>query len=207
MGLLRDLAQWVLAWAQSPWSDVALAVIAFAESSFFPIPPDTLLIPLALARREHAFWLAALCTAASVLGGLFGYLIGRIGGRPIALRLFGHGRVAVAEALYKRYDTWAVFIAGLTPIPYKVFTVAAGVCVLDVPRFVVASILGRGARFFLVAGVIFVFGEPIRDLLDQYLELAAAALGVLLVAGFAVLHLLQRRHRRSVATREREPAP
>lgn len=195
MSLLRDVVHWVLAWAQTPWSDLALVVLAFAESSFFPVPPDTLLITLALARPEHAFWLAALCTVASVAGGLFGYLIGKVGGRPVALRLFGPTRVAMAEALYKRYDTWAVFIAGFTPIPYKVFTIAAGVCTLDVRRFALASLLGRGGRFFLVAAVIFVFGEAIRDLLEQYLELAAAVLGTLIVAGFTALHLLQRRHR------------
>jgi membrane protein YqaA with SNARE-associated domain len=204
MGMVRDLVQWVLAWAQTPWSDAALAALAFAESSFFPVPPDTLLITLALARPEHAFWLAGLCTVASVLGGLFGYLIGRVGGRPLALRLFGQQRVAAAEALYKRYDTWAVFLAGFTPIPYKVFTIAAGVCALDVPRFTLASLLGRGARFFLVAAVIFVFGEPIRHLLERYLELAAAVLGLLIVAGFGALHLIQKRHRSSAVAREGE---
>lgn len=194
MGVLRDLVAWVVAWAQSPWSDMALAVLAFVESSVFPVPPDTLLIPLALARPEHAFWLAALCTAASVVGGLFGYLIGRVGGRPIALRLFGPARVGAAEELYRRYDTWAVFIAAFTPIPYKVFTIAAGVCRLDLGRFTLASVVGRGGRFFLVAGVIFMFGEPIRAFLDSYLELAAALLGALLVGGFVVLHVIQRRH-------------
>lgn len=200
MSLLRDLVQWVLAWAQTPWSDLALVVLAFVESSFFPVPPDTLLITLALARPQDAFWLAALCTVASVLGGLLGYLIGRVGGRPVAIRLFGQARVAMAEALYKRYDTWAVFIAGFTPIPYKVFTIAAGVCALDVRRFALASLLGRGGRFFLVAAVVVVFGDPIRDFLERYLELAAAILGALIVAGFAALHLLQRRQRRAPAS-------
>lgn len=206
MGLLRDLVQWVLAWAQSPWSDIALGVLAFVESSFFPVPPDTLLIPLAIARPEHAFWLAAICTAGSTLGGLAGYGIGRAGGRPIALRLFGAGRVAVAEALYRRYDTWAVFIAAFTPIPYKVFTIAAGVCRLDLPRFALASIVGRGTRFFLVAGVIYLFGAPIRDFLEHYFELAAAILGILVVAGFAVLHLIQRRHHAGARSEEEHAA-
>lgn len=198
MEFVRELASWVVAWASTPYGPIALAVLAFAEASFFPIPPDTLLIPLALARPAFAFGLAALCTLGSVGGGLFGYALGYYGGRPLALRLFGEEKVDFAQRLYQRYDVWAIFVAAFTPIPYKVFTVAAGMCVINTRRFLVASLVGRGARFFLVAGAIYLFGETVQGFIENYFELAVTVFTVLLIGGFALLSAASRRLRRQI---------
>jgi membrane protein YqaA with SNARE-associated domain len=192
MGMLKDLAHWVLAWADTPYSTVALFVLSFAESSFFPIPPDTLLIALGLMQPHAALFLALIATIGSVLGGILGFGIGRYGGRPVVLKLFGEQKVSNVERLYKRYDVWAVFFAAFTPIPYKVFSISAGVCDLDLKRFALASLLGRGGRFFLVGGLLTVFGDSIQFYLTNYLEVAIIALSLLLVAGFVSLRFVNR---------------
>lgn len=193
MNLLKDLARWTVSWAATPYASSALFAIAFAESSFFPIPPDLLLIPLCLANPKMALGYAAVCTAGSVLGGMFGFLIGLKGGRPLLLKLFSHQKVALVEAYFRKYDVWAVGIAAFTPIPYKVFTIAAGVFDLDFKRFVLTSVVGRGGRFFLVAGLIMIFGETIRYLLSKYFELAVTLIAIALVGGFYLIHHLGRR--------------
>lgn len=183
---------WVLTWADRPGGPWALVGISFAESSFFPIPPDILLIPLCLAAPGRALVFATLCTAASVLGGMFGYLIGSFAfdsiGRPI-LELFGGMEMfGQVQNLYQTYDAWAVGIAGFTPIPYKVFTISAGFFDLSFPVFVAASAVGRGGRFFLVALLLRLFGEPIKEIIDRYFNLLTVAVVALIVAGFLVLH-------------------
>jgi membrane protein YqaA with SNARE-associated domain len=176
----------MLDWAASPWAPLALFIFAFWESSFFPIPPDPLLIAMAVASPELALVFAAICTVASVGGAALGYGIGKKGGRPIVHRLFSENKISAAERLYHRYDVWAVGAAAFTPIPYKVFTITAGVAELNFPRFLIASTLGRGGRFFLVGTLIFFFGPTIQNWIDNYFNYLTAAFLLLLVAGFLV---------------------
>ena len=191
---IRVTYDWVLSWADRPGGVWALAGISFAESSFFPIPPDILLIPLCLAAPKRAYWYAGLCTAASVVGGMAGYAIGwlffeSVGGGIIEL----YGLADFFEQVGDLYARWAagiVVTAGFTPIPYKVFTIAAGFFEVNFPIFVVASIAGRGGRFFLVAGLLRRFGEPMKDFIDRYFNALTLALAVLFVGGFVVIRFL-----------------
>ncbi|MGH9322213.1 MAG: YqaA family protein [Vicinamibacteria bacterium] len=187
----RRLYHWVLSWAEHPQATWALFLLAFAESSFFPIPPDILLIALCLGKPARSLWFASVCTVGSVLGGLFGYWIGSVffdsAGRQI-LEFYGlMDKYAEVQELYRKYDVWAVGIAGLTPIPYKVFTVTAGLFKISLPGFVAASVAGRGLRFFLVALVLKRWGEPAREFLDRHLNVLTIAFVVLLIGGFALL--------------------
>ncbi len=190
---LHELVNWVMAWAYTPYGAAALGALAFAESSFFPIPPDVLLIALSLINPQHAFLYAALCSIASVLGGLFGYGLGKWGGRPLVERMVSEDKIRFVQSRYQKYDVWAVAIAGFTPIPYKVFTVTAGVFLLDVKRFALASLLGRSGRFFIVAGLLYFFGEPITVFIQKYFNLLSVAFVVLLLGGFYIMHHWSRR--------------
>ncbi|MDQ7029787.1 MAG: YqaA family protein [Ardenticatenia bacterium] len=193
MELLRSLYDWVVAWAYTPYAGVALFGIAFAESSFFPIPPDVLMIPLAISRPPIALLFAALATVASVLGGVFGYVIGKLGGQPVLHRLFSEEKIRAVRHYYHKYDVWAIGIAGFTPIPYKLFTISAGVFDLDFKRFMLASLVGRGGRFFLVGGLIMIFGEAIQGFIDEYFDLLAIAFTLLLIGGFYVINVAGKR--------------
>lgn len=191
MQMMRRLYDWVLSWSHTPYGSWALFMIAFAESSFFPVPPDVLLVALAVGAHKKSFRFALVCTVGSVLGGMLGYLIGwqfmaLIGDRIVALFGFAD-KFAHVEALYNRWDAWIVFIAGFTPIPYKVFTIAAGLFHINFPLFVLASALGRAGRFFLVAGMIYLFGPTIKAFIDRYFNLLVTAFTVLLVAGFVLI--------------------
>lgn len=200
MEILRDLAEWTAGWAETPYGGLALFVLAFAESSFFPVPPDVLMIPLALMATSRALLLAAVTTLASVLGGAFGFFIGDKGGRPVLQRLFSAEKIALVTSYYQRWDVWAVFLGGFTPLPYKLFSISAGVFGLDFKRFLLASALGRGGRFFLVGLVITLFGESVKYYLDRYFDLAVIAFTVMLIGGFAAISLLARwRARRAQA--------
>lgn len=183
-GFLHDLLGWVEGFAATPYGTWALFVLAFAESSFFPIPPDVLLIALCIGEPEKSLWFALVCSLGSVLGGAAGYGIGLWGGRPLLLRLFGRERVAVVASYFDRYNAWAVGIAGLTPIPYKLFTIAGGAFTIDFRVFVIASIVSRSLRFFAIAGLMWWFGEPIRDFIEEYLGWLTIAFVVLLLGGF-----------------------
>jgi membrane protein YqaA with SNARE-associated domain len=189
---IRTMYDWVLGWADRPSGPWALAAFSFAESSFFLIPPDVLLIPLCLAAPGRALWFATISTIFSVLGGMFGYLIGAVAfdslGRPV-LELYGlmDGFERLRE-WYQTYDVWAVTIAGFTPIPYKVFTISAGFFGLNFVVFVFASIIGRGGRFFLVAILLRMFGEPIKKFIDRYFNWLTLVVAVLFVGGFLVLN-------------------
>lgn len=182
-----------MSWAEHPQATWALAGLAFAESSFFPIPPDVLLMALCLGRPKKAFFYAAVATGASVVGGLFGYWIGaalfETAGRPILEFYDLMDKYGEVRDLYRRWDVWAVGIAGLTPIPYKVFTVTAGVFGISIPGFVGASIAGRGLRFFLVAAVLRKWGEPARRFLDRHLGILTILFVVLLVGGFVLVRV------------------
>jgi len=190
---IKDLVAWTTHFAQTPYGAWALFAIAFAESSFFPIPPDLLLMALAAVDPENSIWYAAVCTVGSVLGGMFGYGIGLKGGRPLLLRLFKHEKVQVVEDYYNRYDVWAVGIAGLTPIPYKVFTIAAGVCAINFPRFVAASLASRGLRFFAEGLLFWLFGPQIQAFVKSYFEVITITFAVLLVGGFYLLKVIGKR--------------
>jgi membrane protein YqaA with SNARE-associated domain len=180
--------------AAGPHAIWALVAVSFAESSFFPIPPDILLIPMMLARPRAAWRLAAICTAASVAGGLLGYAIGYYGfdlvGRPI---LEFYGLMSSYDKLqtgFQRWGTWIIIIKGLLPIPYKLVTIASGIAHFDLPRFVVASTISRSLRFFLEAAVLWWFGPAARDFIEQRLMLVTSLSAVALVGGFVAVHYL-----------------
>lgn len=171
-----------------------LFVIAFVESSFFPIPPDLILIPLALADPQRGLWYAAICTAGSVLGAYFGYWIGRRFGRPVLRRFASESQIDRIDALFATYGGWAVGIAGFTPIPYKVFTISAGLFRQGLWTFTVASILSRGARFFLEAVLIELYGASIVDFISRYFELLTVAVTIVVVAAVWLWRRLHARH-------------
>jgi membrane protein YqaA with SNARE-associated domain len=178
----------VLSWSRHPHADRYLGVVSFTESSFFPIPPDVLLAPMTLARPTRWVYLAALTTVTSVLGGLFGYLIGHWAIDAVLpwLQKVGYmGHFETAQQWFKDYGFWAIFAAGFTPIPYKVFTVAAGAASMALAPFILGSVIGRGARFFLVAALVRFGGAPIEAQIRRYIDTIGwtvlAALLVLLI--------------------------
>ncbi|MGH7480813.1 MAG: YqaA family protein [Longimicrobiales bacterium] len=192
-GPVRRLYDWVLSWADRPQGPAALFCLAFAESSFFPIPPDPLLVALALGRPPRALYFALICSLGSVLGGMLGYALGWAFWEALSDFFFayvpGFSEEAFARVgdLYQEYDFMAVFLAGFTPLPYKVFTIAGGVFQISFPVFVLASGLSRSARFFLVAGLIFFFGPGIQDFIDRYFDKLAWAFLILIVLGFLAI--------------------
>ncbi|MBL6958100.1 MAG: DedA family protein [Rhodospirillales bacterium] len=172
----------------------ALFIVSFIESSVFPIPPDVMLIPMVLAARKRAWAIAGVCTVASVLGGLAGYGIGYglydTIGRTI-VEFYGYAeKFATFQGWYNDHGAWIVFGAGLTPFPYKVITIASGVTALDPATFMIASVLARGLRFFLVAALLWHFGEPIRAFIEKHLGKLTIIFFVLLVGGFVALKYL-----------------
>jgi membrane protein YqaA with SNARE-associated domain len=192
--MLRRLYTRVMALAASPNAGWWLALIAFAESSFFPIPPDALLVPMALAKPRSAWRFATICTVASVTGGALGYLIGFAVfdqvARPI-LSLYGYGDAYAAfQAKFQEYGLWIILIKGLTPIPYKIVTIAAGAARFDFALFMAASMLTRGVRFFLVATLLHFFGDAVRDFIERRLTLVTSALAIGILGGFLALKFL-----------------
>lgn len=205
--LPQELFHWVQGFADSPNGAVALFLIAFAESSFFPIPPDVLLIPLCLGQPGKAFWFAGICSVGSILGGMAGYGIGFFGGRPVVKKMFSDEKVAAVERYFERYNAWAVGIAGLTPLPYKIFTIAGGACAITFRTFVLASVVSRSLRFFAVAGLIYLYGEPIKAFIDRYFNILSLVFVVLLVGSFWVVNRLGSRAAAKEAAREAASAP
>lgn len=196
LGPLRRLYLWVLSWADSPHGTTALAGISFAESSFFPIPPDVLQIALSVAKPQRAFAYAAVSTVASVAGGMLGWAIGWGVWEAVSpfffdwIPGFTEDHFAYVEKQYQDNAAIAIFAAAFTPIPYKVFTIAAGACSVPLATLLLASAAGRGLRFFLVAIVMRVFGEQAKRLLNRNLELVTLVLGGLIVAGFLAIRWL-----------------
>ncbi len=196
LGALRRLYDWVLHWADTPSGPVALFLLSAAESSFFPIPPDPLLIALCLGSVKRSLRFAAIATAASVVGGVIGYGLGAGAWHIVQDWFFNYvpgvdaASFTRVRCLYDRYDFWAIFFAGLTPIPYKVFTLSAGVFSINFGIFVLASVLSRGLRFFVVAALIHRFGRSIAGFIDRYFDLLAVAFGVALIAGFIVIEFI-----------------
>ncbi len=203
MKYIRKLYDWVLSWADSPYGAIALFILAFAESSFFPVPPDALLIALILGARKKAFRFALICTIGSISGAVLGYLIGHyLWWSPnnefssVAGFFFNNFPGFTEEMfyriqdLYNQFNFWIVFTAGFTPLPYKVFTVSAGAFNISFTMFMIASIIGRGARFFLVSALIWKFGTPIKSFIDKYFNLLAVVFTVLLIGGFLLINYL-----------------
>lgn len=192
--MLRALYDRTLRASAHPHAERWLAVVSFIESSVFPIPPDVMLIPMVLADRTRAWRIALICTMASVLGGVLGYAIGSVFfeliGQPI-LDFYGADEKFLAFQLkFTEWGAWAVFFAGITPFPYKVITIASGFVHLDLMIFMVASVLARGLRFFLVAGLLWYFGEPIRTFIERHLGKLTLVFFVLLLGGFLVVKWL-----------------
>jgi membrane protein YqaA with SNARE-associated domain len=191
---MRRLYDWVLGWADHRYGAVALFAVAFAESSFFPIPPDLLLIALAVGAPLGAFRYAAICTAGSVLGGAFGYLLGSqffdLVGEPLVRFYSAEDQYAWMQSLYREHDAFAVAVAGLTPIPYKVATITAGFFEVDFGRFLLASTLSRSLRFFAIGALIRFFGPAVKSFIDRYFEILSILFLVMLVGGFLLLKWL-----------------
>jgi membrane protein YqaA with SNARE-associated domain len=192
--MLKGLYDWIMRLAAGPRAERALAFVSFAESSFFPIPPDVMLIPMCLARRSLSFRYAAICTVSSVIGGLLGYAIGYFLLETVGDWLLNfYGQQGAYEAFKRNFDEWGlwiILIKGATPIPYKVVTIASGAAHFSLVVFILASILTRGIRFFVVAGLLWRFGEPIRTFVEKYLTLLATLFVVVLVGGFVAVRYL-----------------
>ncbi|HEV3493451.1 MAG TPA: YqaA family protein [Reyranella sp.] len=192
--MLRSLYDWVIRLAGHPRAIPILGVVSFLESSFFPIPPDVMLIPMVLANRDKAFRIALVCTVCSVLGGLLGYAIGYYFFETIGewvVKTYGlQSGLAAFRAGFAEYGIWIILIKGLTPIPYKLVTIASGAAHFDLFTFVWASIVTRGVRFFVVAALLWKFGEPIRAFIEKRLTLVTWLFLIALVGGFIVLRYL-----------------
>lgn len=192
--MLRRLYDWTMRLAGSRHAPTALAGVSFVESSIFPIPPDALLLPMSLARRDRAWLYALICTIASVLGGAAGYAIGfflfETVGQAIVEFYGAQEKFAEFRAIIAEWDMWFVAGAGFTPFPYKVITIASGAMELNFLTFMLASAMSRGARFFLVSGLAYYFGEPARAFVEKNLGWVTAAAFALLIGGFAAVRLL-----------------
>ncbi|MFD1627278.1 YqaA family protein [Azospirillum griseum] len=192
--MLKRVYDWTMDKAASKNATAWLAGVSFAESSFFPLPPDLLLVPMVIANRAAAWRLAAICTLASVLGGVFGYAIGyflyETLGRWVIDFYHLTDKFEAMRQTFLDYGAEILIIKGMTPIPYKLLTITAGVAQLNIWVFIGASILSRAMRFFLVAGLLRVFGEPIRRFIEERLTLVTSVVAVLLVGGFLVVKLI-----------------
>ncbi|MBU0503261.1 MAG: DedA family protein [Candidatus Omnitrophica bacterium] len=192
--LLRKLYDWTLHWAKTPQAQVALFIIAFIESSFFPIPPDVLLIAMVIVQRAKWFHYALISTIGSVLGALFGYFIGwslfETFGKMILSFYHLEKQFEIVGSMYADNALIAVFSAAFTPIPYKVFTIAAGLFKISIPTLIVASILGRAGRFFLVSGLLRLFGDKISSLIEKYFDLISILFVAGIIGGYVTIKYL-----------------
>ena len=203
MSFIRNLYDWVLKWADSKYGPLALGLMALAEASFFPIPPDVLLIALCLGSQNKSFRFALICSLGSILGAIIGYGIGSFlwwsspsTFTPLAnfffniIPGFSSDVFYSIKTQYEQWNFWIIFTAGFTPIPFKLFTISAGAFKINFAAFVLARLVGRSARFFLVSGLIKKYGEPIHVFIDNYFNILAIALTILLFGGFFVVTLL-----------------
>jgi len=193
---IRHLYDWVIHWSETRYGTPALATLSFAESNFFPIPPDVLLISLNLGKPKKAFYYALVCSIFSVLGGIVSYYIGKLLWHSVSEFFFSYipsftpEVFSKAQTMYIQYGFVAVLIAGFTPIPYKVFTIASGVFGMSFPLFVLSSIISRSLRFFIISTLIFFFGETIKKFIDKYFNILSIIFVVLLILGFVVIKYL-----------------
>jgi len=192
--MIRRLYNWTLSLAYSPYALWALACVAFVESSVFPIPPDLLMIPMIIAAPHRAFLIAGVATVASVLGGMLGYGIGMFAfetiGQPVLEAL---GKTHSMEEFSTRFNDmgfWAVLVAGITPFPYKVITIMSGFTAMPIGTFIVTSILARALRFFIIAALLWKFGDPIRTFIEKRLGLVFTLFCVVLIGGFFLVKYL-----------------
>lgn len=195
--MIKRLYNWILSWSESRWGWLALFTIALFEASFFPLPPDILLIALCLGATKRSFRFATICLVGSVLGAALGYMIGYFlwttpSGEATALAnlfyeyIFSVDSFNNVGALYDRFNFWIVFTAGFTPLPFKLFTIAGGMFHINFLMFIIASIVSRGMRFFLIAWLIWKFGAPIKSFIDKYFNLLATLFTIMLI-GFTLL--------------------
>ena len=198
--LFHELSDWVVGFADSDWAALILALASFSESIFFPIPPDPLLIGVGILQPENALWLAGIVTLSSVAGALVGHWLGKRFGRPLLYRIAPEDKVLAVEKTFQRHGAWAILVAAFTPLPYKVFAISAGILDMDRRRFVVASLIGRGARFFLLGGLIFVYGDSIEGFIDRNFEVLTVGLGLaaIVVVGLTAVYAHRRRARNVV---------
>jgi membrane protein YqaA with SNARE-associated domain len=192
--MFRGLYDWVLRMAHHRHALRSLAVVSFAESSFFPIPPDAMLIPMVLARRDQAWKIAGVCTLASILGGMFGYFIGyalmeSVGNWLVHLYHLEE-KVKDYTAAYNEYGAWIILLKGLTPIPFKLVTIASGIAQFNFPLFVLLATITRGARFFIVAALLRHYGAPVQEFIEKRLDYFAWGFLILLVGGFVAVAYL-----------------
>ena len=188
--MLRRLYDWCIAAANKPYATWLLGIVSFVESSFFPIPPDVMLIPMAIARPDKAWFYATVCTVTSVAGGLLGYLIGSLLYDSVGLwliSLYGYGdKVEAFRAAYAQWGGLIIVLKGMTPIPYKIVTIASGFAGYDFFMFVLLSIITRGLRFFIEAELLRIYGEPIRDFVEKRLTLVTTGFLAVVVGGFII---------------------
>ncbi len=195
-GPLRRLYNWVLSWADSPHGMIALAGISFAESSFFPIPPDVLQVALSVSKPKKSFLFAAVSVVASVLGAVAGWAIGWGLWQFVdtffysVIPGFTSEKFNYVESLYQDNAFLCLILSAFTPIPFKIFTIAAGACSVPLPTLIIASFIGRGGRFFLVATIMRIFGKQARDILDKYLERITLLFGLLVLFGVYAVKFL-----------------
>ena len=192
--MFRKLYDWTLRLAGHRHAVRWMAFISFCESSIFPIPPDVMVVPMVLARRDQAYLIATVCTVASVLGGIFGYAIGMFLYESVGqwlIRIYGMGEgIESFRASYREWGAWIILIKGLTPIPFKLVTIASGIAAYSFPIFVAASVATRGARFFLIAWLLRRYGAPVQEFIERRLTLVGWAILIALVGGFAVVALV-----------------
>jgi len=192
--MIKRLYDWTMGWANHPNALWVLAVVAFVESSVFPIPPDVLMIPMILAAPHRAWLIAGVALVASVLGGLLGYAIGALAfdtiGQPILAALGKADAMTAFNSRFNDFGFWAVLTAGITPFPYKVITIMSGWTGMPLATFMATSVLARGLRFFIVAGLLWKFGAPIRDFIERRLGLMFILFVVILVGGFLAVGAL-----------------
>ena len=194
LNMLRRLYDWTINLAGHKHAIIALALIALIESSIFPIPPDILLIPIVLAMRDRAWFVASVCTIASVIGGVLGYGIGFFMyeqiGKPI-LDLYNYTiKFSEFQNVYNQWGAWSVFFAGVTPFPYKVITILSGMTGLSLPVFILASIIARGARFFIIAALLWKYGDPIKEFIERRLGALFILFVIILLGGFAIVKFI-----------------
>ncbi len=191
---IRKCYDWVVSWAERPNAGYALFCLAFAEASFFPIPPDVLLIALSIARPKKSFHWATIALAGSVVGGMAGYAMGwqfmnTIGQQILSFYHLGD-KYNTVQDLYRHYDAWAVAIGGFTPLPYKLFTITAGAFKINFATFSLASVISRAGRFFLVAAATYAFGPSVKGLLERYFNLCTIIFTILLIGGYILIKWL-----------------
>jgi len=192
--MLRRLYDWCLALAGRPHAAWLLGAVSFAESSFFPVPPDIMLVPMSLARPDRAYYYAIVCTVTSVLGGIFGYFIGLLLYDSVGLwiiQFYGQGdKVEAFRDAYREYGVWIILLKGLTPIPYKVVTITAGFAAFSLPLFILLSAITRGARFFLLAVLLHRYGAQAREIIERRLGFWVLVSVLIIVVGFVVVSRL-----------------